>query len=124
MRALSDKIDAATEPSPDDIAELAETRARQLLAFDELKSINLTGKPIGKHPLAVHQDNMQELRELRTKWPERFMKEYYLVERNVKRYTQQLNNATDDADKVRVEKLLQKHQARRLAFLEIMKEIE
>lgn len=120
MRELSDRIDNSRTPSEDDIIALAETRIRQNLAFDELKSYNLTGKFLCKHPLVVHRSEYRDLELLRKSNPSAFLNEYSKCAKNVQRYKGYIKDPKKAKEKENNERLLEKHMGRIDVFNKIL----
>ena len=120
MRELSHRIDSSTIPSEDDIKELAAARIRQTIVFEELKSYNLTGKFLCKHPLVVHRAEHRDLQLLRESNPAAFLREYANCHKNVQRYMGYLKDPRRASDKEKNEKLLEKHRGRMDVFKKIL----
>lgn len=108
------------KPSEKDIIRMAELRIRNLLAFDELKHYNDSGKWRYKHPLIVHMSERFALEELKRRNPEKFLKEYANCAHNIKRYSSYIKNAGREDKRKSDSQNLKKHQERRTIFEDII----
>ncbi len=108
------------KPTVKDVINMAELRIRNLLAFKELQTYNDSGLWRYQHPLIVHMSERFSLEELKSKSPEKFLKEYSNCAHNVKRYASYLKNESR-ADKHKSDKKnLKKHQERQIIFEDIL----
>ena len=112
MKVLDAELD--TKPSPAKVRDMAESRIRNLLCFNELKSYNDTGKWLYQHPLIIHQSERQILLDLRKNNPQEFLKQYAATEANIKRYTSFLKNPKREdhhkTDKINLARYLERSQ--------------
>ncbi len=118
MRELSLRIDAS--PNEEDIKELAEARIRQNMVFEELKSYNLTGKFLGKHPLVIHRAEHRDLQLLKDSNPAAFLKEFANCKKNVDRYDSYIRDPKKKKDITKNERLRDKHRERMEVFRKIL----
>jgi len=84
MKQLDESLEK--KPTPKDVAMLAEARIRNLLAFDELQSYNDKGRFLFRHPLLRHRSELEILRSLLKRDPEKFLQKHKNVADNIKRY--------------------------------------
>lgn len=103
-----------------DVAEMAETRIRNLQAFAELEHYNRSGTWRFKHPLTIHMSEQFSLMELYKRNPERFLKEYANCAHNVKRYKSYLKNEDRKERRKTDRENLKRHQQRQTLFEDIL----
>lgn len=84
MKKLDEVLDR--KPKANDVAQMAELRIRNLLAFDELQSYNDTGKFLYKHPLLKGKSEFDELVKLFRTDSTEFLHKHKNVLDNIKRY--------------------------------------
>ena len=84
MKKLDEVLDK--KPKANDVAQMAELRIRNLLAFDELQSYNDTGKFLYKHPLLKGKSEFDELVKLFRTDSTEFLHKHKNVLDNIKRY--------------------------------------
>jgi len=103
------------------VAELAELRNRNLLAFEELQSYNDNGEFNYKHPLIIHHSLHAELLSLKSKNPDEFLEQYANTRDNVKRYNSFLKRKDRSPEqKEKDSENLKKHQAKEAIFKEVL----
>lgn len=120
MKELDVALDK--KPKPNDVEMMAELRIRNLLAFDELKSYNDTGKFLYKHPLIKEKSEFNELVKLFRLDPSEFLRKHKNVLDNIKRYRIYLkrDDRKDRRDSDRTN--LQRHQERERMFKMVMEQ--
>lgn len=74
MLQLDERLDA--DPTADDVKQMAETRIRNLQAFNELQSYNDTGYFKLEHPLIKHKTERAELEKLLRTDPDEFLRKH------------------------------------------------
>lgn len=119
------EIDAVVDEKPTKalVKELAETRIRNLLCFQELEALNDTGKFKYKHPLIRNYSERVKLEKLSNENPELFLNEYANTRDNVKRYNSFLKNKNRPAEQKEKDKInLEKHHEREQLFIDITKQ--
>ena len=120
MKELDVALDK--KPRPNDVEMMAELRIRNLLAFDELKSYNDTGKFLYKHPLIKEKSEFNELVNLFRLDPSEFLRKHKNVLDNIKRYRIYLKRDDRknrrDSDRAN----LQRHQERERMFKMVMEQ--
>ena len=84
MKQLDDMLDQ--EPTPQQVANMAELRIRNNQAFAELQSFNNTGKFICKHPILFGRSEIAKLIKLLKADPAEFLRQHKNVLDNIKRY--------------------------------------
>ena len=92
MKQLDKVLD--DNPTEDDVADMAETRIRNLQGFAELRSLNDTGKLLYKHPLIEHESEVEKLKQLYKKNPLEFLEQYNRCKANIKRYRSYVKSTT------------------------------
>lgn len=99
MQELDKILD--TNPTKKTVAEMAETRIRNLQCFRELEALNNFGKFMGKHPLLEDYSERKQYEKLYLKSKSDFMKEYTKISSYIARYNSYLNNrkATEEQKK-------------------------
>ena len=120
MKELDVALDK--KPKSNDVEMMAELRIRNLLAFDELKSYNDTGKFLYKHPLVKDKSEFNELVRLFRLDPSEFLRKHKNVLDNIKRYRIYLkrDDRKDRRDSDRAN--LQRHQERERMFKMVMEQ--
>lgn len=120
MKELDVALDK--KPKPNDVEMMAELRIRNLLAFDELKSYNDTGKFLYNHPLIKEKSEFNELVKLFRLDPSEFLRKHKNVLDNIKRYRIYLKreDRKDRRDSDRAN--LQRHQERERMFKMVMEQ--
>ncbi|ATV26955.1 hypothetical protein CTM62_06265 [Prevotella intermedia] len=104
------------------VADMAETRIRNLQAFAELQSFNDTGKFLCKHPLLFGRSEIAELMKLLKSDPAEFLRQHKNVLDNIKRYRSYLkredrkNRRSDDL------KNLERHREREKLFKMVLEQ--
>lgn len=95
------EIDSALEDEADRsvIAEFVDKSIRMELCFDELRSMDSTGKFVGVHPFIVQKDEREHVLELLKTDPDRYFEERKNLELNITRYTSYLKSPRIDEDK-------------------------
>lgn len=110
------------KPRSNDVQQMAELRIRNLLAFDELKAYNDTGRFLYKHPLIKDKSEFNELVQLFRRDPSEFLRKHKNVLDNIKRYKIYLKRA-DRADHRDTDRTnLQRHQERERMFKMVMEQ--
>lgn len=84
MKQLDELLE--TNPTEKLVAEMAETRIRNLQCFDELQSYNDTGRFLCQHPLLYGRSELAQYRELLRRDPGEFLRQHKNVLDNIKRY--------------------------------------
>lgn len=120
MKELDVALDK--KPKKNDVEQMAELRIRNLLAFDELKAYNDTGKFLYKHPLIKDKSEFNELVKLFRLDPSEFLRKHKNVLDNIKRYKIYLKKEerADRRDSDRAN--LQRHQERERMFKMVMEQ--
>lgn len=120
MKELDVALDK--KPKENDVEQMAELRIRNLLAFDELKAYNDTGKFLYKHPLIKDKSEFNELVKLFRLDPSEFLRKHKNVLDNIKRYKIYLKKEerADRRDSDRAN--LQRHQERERMFKMVMEQ--
>lgn len=120
MKELDVALDK--KPNENDVEQMAELRIRNLLAFDELKAYNDTGKFLYKHPLIKDKSEFNELVKLFRLDPSEFLRKHKNVLDNIKRYKIYLKKEerADRRDSDRAN--LQRHQERERMFKMVMEQ--
>lgn len=119
------EIDAVIDvkPTKSRVKELAGTRINNLLCFQELESLNDTGKFKYKHPLIKNYSERVKLEKLSNENPELFLNEYANTRDNVKRYNSFLKSKTRPPEQKEKDKInLEKHREREQLFIDITKQ--
>lgn len=118
MKVLDSILD--NSPAATDIAEMAETRIRNLQCFRELQSLNDKGQFENIHPFLVHREELLKLRELWNTDREAFLREYNNCKTNIRRYRGQLakEGLTEEEREKKMAQLM-RHQEREKVFKEI-----
>lgn len=120
MKQLDEQLE--TKATPQAVAEIAELRIRNLLAFDELQSFNDTGKFLNRHPLLKDRSEFAELLRLFKRDPAEFLRLHKNVLDNIKRYRSYLKRE-DRKDKRATDKAnLQRHIERENLFKMVMEQ--
>jgi hypothetical protein len=107
MLQLDERLDA--DPTPEDVKAMAETRIRNLQAFNELQSFNDTGFFKYDHPLIRHKTERAELEKLLRTDTEEFLRKHRRTLDSIRRYESYLKrkDRKDKRDSDRA--LLEKH---------------
>lgn len=111
-----------TQPTEKLVAEMADTRLRNLQCFAELQSFNDTGKFLCKHPLLEGRSEAAQLRTLLRREPSEFLRRHKNVLDNIKRYKSYLKR--DDrlqqrtADREHLQRFKKKEELFRLILSE------
>lgn len=107
MLQLDERLDA--DPTPEDVKAMAETRIRNLQAFNELQSFNDTGYFKFDHPLIKHKTERAELEKLLRTDTEEFLRKHSRTLDSIRRYEAYLKrkDRKDKRDSDRA--LLEKH---------------
>ena len=120
MKQLDVALDK--KPKANDVQMMAELRIRNLLAFDELKAYNDTGKFLYKHPLIKDKSEFNELVKLFRRDPSEFLHKHKNILDNIKRYKIYLGKDERknrrDSDRAN----LQRHQERERMFKMVMEQ--
>ena len=91
MAQLDEQLEEkATERA---VAEMAELRIRNLLAFDELQSLNDTACFRCKHPLVAHKSKRAQLEQLLRDNPTEFLRKNKNCLDSIRRYESYLKRA-------------------------------
>jgi hypothetical protein len=90
LKVLDSKLDH--RPSVSAVKEMAELRIRNLLCFNELKSLNNTGKFLYQHPLIQCLSERMELEKLFRTDPEEFLHRYKSASTSLRRYEGYVKN--------------------------------
>jgi hypothetical protein len=122
MKQLDEQLEK--NPLKRDVANMAELRIRNLLAFDELQSLNDTGKFRYKHPLIVHQSERARLEDLLRKNPQEFLRQHKNVLDNIRRYESYLKRADREDRRMQDRTLLRSHRDREALFKSILELIK
>ena len=120
MKKLDDLLDK--KPKTNDVAMMAELRIRNLLAFDELKSYNDTGKFLYRHPLLKGKSEFDELVKLFRKAPAEFLRKHKNVLDNIKRYKSYLKKEDRKDKHASDRENLHRHQERERMFKMVMEQ--
>lgn len=121
MTQLDEQLDK--EPTEAAVKELAELRIRNLLAFDELRSFNDTGKFRNEHPLLSSRSEFSKLLDLFRRDPAEFLHQHKLVLDNIRRY-QSYMKRKDRKDKRATDRdNLTRHQERNRLFKMVLEEL-
>lgn len=96
MKVLNADLDSC--PTAKKVSEFVELRLENLLCFKELQSFNDKGKWLYRHPLIKHESEIENLKSLRRKNPDEFLRRYESCSHNIKRYSSYLKR-TDRAEK-------------------------
>lgn len=107
MLKLDEVLDS--NPTAENVAQMAETRIRNLQAFAELQSFNDTGKFLNRHPLLTRSSNYQTLKHLLKTNPAEFLQSYRREEDSVKRYRKYLKRQDREAYRSTDTELLNQH---------------
>ncbi len=108
-------------PTAEAVANMAETRIRNLQCFRELESLNNYGKFIGNHPLLQDYSERKKYKNLYVSSKEDFLSEFSKIDGYIKRYNSYLNNKKADKRKRdNWQKHLHKYQSLKQIFIEIM----
>lgn len=119
MVAIDSVIDDS--PTAQRIADLAELRNRNILAFEELQHFNDTGTFKFKHPLIIHYSLHSELKALKKRNPDEFLEQYANTRDNVKRYNSYLKRKGRPQEKLDKDREnLKKHLAKEQVFKEVL----
>ena len=118
MKELDKILDE--KPTPDAVAQMAELRIQNLLAFDELKSFNDTGKFLYKHSLIQHRSERAELERLLHSNPSEFLRQHRCVSNSLCRYRRYLKDPEKADKKERYRALLSKYTDKDLLFKSIL----
>lgn len=112
------EIDVLLERKPTErlVAEMAELRMRNLLAFDELKALNDTGRFLFKHPLLESRSELSRLRDLLSRDADKFLRQHKNVLDNIKRYKAFLKRADRKAQRQQDRERLEHYQQRDALF--------
>ena len=74
MKQLDEQLDS--DPTESAVMEMAELRVRNLQAFDELQSLNDTGKFLFRHPLLSGRSELSQLAGLLAQNPSEFLRQH------------------------------------------------
>ena len=118
MKELDKVLDE--KPTPDAVAQMAELRIQNLLAFDELQNFNDTGKFLYKHPLIQHKSERAELEKLLHSDPAEFLRRHRCVTNSLCRYRRYLKDPTKADKKDKYRSLLSKYKDKDLLFKAIL----
>jgi hypothetical protein len=121
MKQLDEQLEK--NPIKRDVANMAELRIRNLLAFEELRSLNDTGKFRYKHPLIVHQSERARLEDLLRKNPQEFLRLHKNVLDNIRRYESYLKRADREDRRIQDRTLLRSHRDSEALFKSILESI-
>jgi hypothetical protein len=122
MKVLDSELE--DKPTEASVAEMAETRIRNLLCFEELDSFNLTGRWKNRHPLLTRYSERFKLAELKKKDPEAFLCKYAACSNNIKRYKSYLHSEGRSSRRDSDKKNLEKHMDMKVIFESILKDEE
>jgi hypothetical protein len=120
MKVLDRTLDE--KPSGAAVSEMAETRIRNLICFEELESYNGERKWKNRHPLLARYTERYRLEELRRRSPEEFLKEYAAVSNNIKRYRSYVRSETRASSRKSDKALLEKYNEMKIIFESILKD--
>ena len=118
MLQLDERLDA--DPTANDVKQMAETRIRNLQAFNELQSYNDTGYFKFEHPLIRHKTERAELEKLLRSDPDEFLRKHRRTLDSIRRYESYLKkkDRKDKRDSDRA--LLEKHRNTSLIIKNIL----
>ncbi len=121
MQKLDKQLDE--NPTPQIVADMAETRIRNLQCFRELAALNNHGKFLGEHPLLVDYSERKKYEKLYRTSKEEFLKEFAKIDNYIKRYRSYLKNKKADKNqKSQWQQHLDKYKNRKQIFIEIMEQ--
>lgn len=120
MKKLDEVLDK--KPKASDVAQMAELRIRNLLAFDELQSYNDTGKFLYKHPLLKGKSEFDELVKLFRTDSTEFLRKHKNVLDNIKRYKSYLKRKDRQDRRASDRENLHRHQDRERMFKMVMEQ--
>ncbi len=121
MQELDKELDE--NPTPQAVADMAETRIRNLQCFRELEGLNNHGKFLGEHPLLVDYSERKKYEKLYKTSKEKFLKEFAKIDGYIKRYNSYLKNKkADKTQKSQWQQHLEKYENRKQIFIEIMEQ--
>lgn len=120
MKRLDQLLDTA--PTPQAVAQMAETRIRNNQAFAELQAFNDTGHFLNRHPLLAERSEAALLLKLFRQDPAEFLRLHKNTLDNIKRYKSYLKRA-DRKDRRTADKAnLERHKDRERLFEMIMEQ--
>lgn len=123
LREIEDSLYEKEAPS-ELVKEFAEKSIRMELCFAELKSLNNSGKFIGKHPFIEQRSEREILVQLLRSNPSEFVKRMHNIELNISRYTSHLNSKKFSAEKKETEaEHLRKYRAQLDLYNEILQNV-
>ena len=118
MKQLDEQLDS--DPTESAVMEMAELRVRNLQAFDELQSLNDTGKFLFRHPLLSGRSELSQLAGLLAQNPSEFLRQHRNVLDNIKRYRSFLKrkdrSAKRGADRMNLERYVEKEKLFRMVL--------
>ena len=120
MKQLDEQLEIS--PTEQAVKEMAELRIRNLQAFDELQSLNDTGKFLFKHPLLSGKSEFAQLLKLFRSNPSEFLHRHKLVLDNIRRYRSFLERKDRKARRADDRKKLAEYQEKDRMFLMVIKE--
>ena len=120
MKKLDEVLDK--KPKASDVAQMAELRIRNLLAFDELQAYNDTGKFLYKHPLLKGKSEFDELVKLFRTDSTEFLRKHKNVLDNIKRYKSYLKRKDRQDRRASDRENLHRHQDRERMFKMVMEQ--
>ena len=120
MKQLDEQLDK--HPTESAVKSMAELRVRNLQAFDELQSLNDTGKFLFKHPLLSGKSEFAQLLKLFRNNPAEFMHRHKLVLDNIRRYLSFLERKDRKARRADDRRKLGEYQEKDRMFLMVIKE--
>lgn len=112
------ELDAVLDkhPTAAAVAEMANTRIRNIQCFNELASYNTNGRWLHVHPLIVaHSEYNQILALLRTD-PAEFLHQHKLIDDNIRRYRSYLRRADRKDSRTADRDSLKKYESRAALF--------
>ena len=120
MKRLDQLLDTA--PTPQAVAQMAETRIRNNQAFAELQAFNDTGHFLNRHPLLAERSESALLLKLFRQDPAEFLRLHKNTLDNIKRYKSYLKR-TDRKNRRTADKAcLARHQERQRLFSMVMQQ--
>lgn len=114
MKQLDEVLDKT--PTPQQVADMAELRIRNLQAFAELRSLNDTGKFLCRHPILFGRSETARLTDLLRRDPSEFLRRHKNVLDNIKRYRSYLKRADRKDRRPQDKQNLERHQSQERLF--------
>ncbi len=119
------QIDECLDQNPTSryIMDMVELRIRNIQAFNELQSLNDTGKFLYKHPLVANRSERAELENLLRTDPQEFLRLYKNVADNIRRYESFLKREDRKERKNQDKENLHRHREREALFKTILQNV-